>query len=308
MKQFCVYLLFCFLAVFATAQTDSIPVKPDSSFLKITAGAIEDSSLRNDSLSLNTDTSLLQTDSLKLVPGDTLFQTPIKKTPEWIETKSGRLKSFSGKELLFYYLVLLFLFLGLLRQAFPKYFQDLFRVFFRTTLKQKQIREQLLQSSVPSVLMNVFFVLSAGLYILFLFWHFHLLVSGNFWLQYLYSIGSLAFIYSIKFLGLKFTGWLLNVKETSESYTFIVFIINKIMGIGLLPFLVLLAFSTGVVYDTALRLSWIGVGILVFYRVILTYNVVRNEIKLNPFHFLLYILAFEIVPLLLIYKLLLIIF
>ena len=184
----------------------------------------------------------------------------------------------------------------------------MFRVFFRTTLKQKQVRELLLQSQLPSVLLNFFFVLSAGLYVSFLLEYFQFSISDNFWLQYVYCSAALAFIYIVKFLGLKITGWLFNVSEAAESYTFIVFIICKMLSIVLLPFLILLAFTSGSLYSNSLLLSWIAIGLLMGYRFILSYSATRNEIKLNPFHFILYIIAFEIIPVLLIYKLLMLVF
>ena len=49
-------------------------------------------------------------------------------------------------------------------------------------------------------------------------------------------------------------------------------------------------------------------GLKIIYKFILSYSAVRKEVKLNSFHFILYILGFEVVPLLLIYKLLLLIF
>jgi hypothetical protein len=45
---------------------------------------------------------------------------------------------------------------------------------------------------------------------------------------------------------------------------------------------------------------------LFIYRFIISYTPIRNEIKLNRFHFFIYLCAFEIAPLLLIYKVLLI--
>ena len=54
---------------------------------------------------------------------------------------------------------------ALLKMGFAKYFNDLFRVFFRTTLKQRQIKEQLMQTPLPSLIFNGFFVASAGLYV-----------------------------------------------------------------------------------------------------------------------------------------------
>jgi hypothetical protein len=222
--------------------------------------------------------------------------------------KEGDTRILSGKEVIFYYLIFLFLLFGLLRQVFAKYFYDLFRVFFKTTLKLKQTQDLLLQSPLPSVVMNSYFILTTGLYVNFLLQYFHLSVAENFWMQYLYCSGALAAIYFVKYAGLKITGWLFNVSNATDSYIFIVFIINKMLGIFLLPFLLLLAFSLPAVSESVMIISWIGIGMLLLYRFILSYGAVRKEVKLNSFHFILYILAFEIVPLLLIYKLLLLIF
>ena len=218
------------------------------------------------------------------------------------------IKQFAGKELLFYLLVFLLIIFGFLRNAFPKYFSDLFQLFFRTTLKQRQIREQLMQTLLPSLLMNGFFVISAGLYITFLLRYFNLNPVDNFWLLFFYCCLGLSAAYLVKFIGLKISGWLFNMPGAADAYIFIVFIVNKMIGILLLPFLVLLAFTTGDIYSTSLTLSWCLVAGLLGYRFILTFAAVRNQVKVNPFHFLLYLCAFEIVPLLLVYKALLLFF
>ena len=214
-------------------------------------------------------------------------------------------KEFHGKELLFYTLIALLLFFAFIRMSFPKYLLDLFRVAFRTTLKQRQISEQLIQTPLPSLLLNLFFLFTIGLYITFVLQHLHLAANYNFWLLYLYCFVALAVIYLIKFLSLKFFGWLFNIKETADGYIFIVFMINKIIGIYILPFLILLAFTDDNIYEVAFIFSYIGVFALLAYRFILSYGLVQSQIRLNPFHFFLYLCAFEIVPLLLIYKALL---
>jgi len=260
--------------------------------------------------SLHIKDSLRVLDSLRLAQqvSDSLDRELAKKQVPVQILKEGDKKVFSGKEYLFYYLIFLFILFGLLRRAFAKYFYDLFRVFFKTTLKQRQTQEQLLQSSLASVFMNSFFVLSTGLYLNFILQYFHFVISESFWLQYVYCIGGLAAIYLVKFIGLKITGWLFNVSNTTDSYIFIVFIINKMLGIFVLPFLLLLAFANDPLYSYAMFISWLGLGLLLIYRFILSYSAVRKEVKLNSFHFILYILGFEVIPLLLIYKLLLIIF
>lgn len=213
-----------------------------------------------------------------------------------------------GKEFLFYLIVLLLLIFAVLRRAFPKYFSDLFRLFFRTTLKQRQLQEQLIQETLPSLLLNGFFVVSGGLFLAFLFQHYDLNPAGSFWLLYLYCCGGLAIAYFVKFIGLKMLGWLFHNREAADAYIFVVFIVNKMIGILAIPLLVMLAFSTGSLYSTSLSLSWCMLACLLGYRLILTYGAVRNQVKVNPFHFFLYICAFEIAPLLLVYKALLLYF
>jgi hypothetical protein len=214
----------------------------------------------------------------------------------------AKLKQFNGKDRLFYLLVFILILFALIRRAFPKYFSDLFRLFFRTTIKQRQIREQLMQTPLPSILLNGFFVISAGLYISFLFQYFAVDPTGNFWTLYLYCCLALSGIYLVKFIALKLAGWLFNTPQAANAYIFVVFIINKMIGILLLPFLVLLAFSEGNIYLAAMTLSWCLVAGLLLYRFILTYGALRNQVRVNIFHFFLYLIAFEVVPLLLIYK------
>ena len=212
------------------------------------------------------------------------------------------LKRFSGKEVFFYVLVGLLLIYAFFRQAFPKYFNDLFRVFFRTTIKQRQVREQMIQTPLPSLLLNGFFVVTAGMYLSFILIHFNMTPAENFWLMSLYCVAGLAGIYLVKFLGLKFSGWLFSMREAAESYIFIVFVTNKMLGIILLPVLILLSFATGSIYAISITLSWCLIAGLMIYRFILTYTTIRNQVRVNPFHFFLYLLAFEIAPLLLVYK------
>ncbi|HMU46669.1 MAG TPA: DUF4271 domain-containing protein [Chitinophagaceae bacterium] len=211
-------------------------------------------------------------------------------------------KIFKGKEIIFYLLILLLLFFALLKNAFPKYFNDLFRVFFRTTLKQKQISEQLEQTPLPSLLLNGFFVISGGLYMAFIIDHYKLNPLGNFWILSAYCCAGLSIIYLLKFLSIKTAGWLFSMSEAADSYIFIVFVINKMIGILILPFLILLAFTMGYLNQAGLVLSYCLIGGMLLYRAILTFATIRNQVKVNPFHFFLYLIAFEIAPLLLIGK------
>jgi hypothetical protein len=112
-----------------------------------------------------------------------------------------------------------------------------------------------------------------------------------------------AVAYLIKFITLQLTGWLFKAGDAATSYIFTVFTINKMAGLFLLPLLALMAFSVPWVFTVSLVLSWVLLGGLILYRVGLTYRVVRKQINISGFHFLLYVIGFEIAPLLVLYKL-----
>jgi hypothetical protein len=215
------------------------------------------------------------------------------------------IKQWQGKEAIFYTLIGLLIFFALIKNSFYRYIQDLFKIFFRTSVRQRQIKEQLVSSPLPSLLLNIFFLFSAGMFIALVLQHVGLGMQFNFWILFLYCIAALAIIYGGKFIIMKFIGWTLQASEASDGYIFIVFTTNKILGIALLPFIIVLAFTSGTITQVALTL---GVGTLIgllVYRYFLSYVTIHRQIKVNFLHFIIYLAAFEIAPLLLINKLLL---
>jgi hypothetical protein len=242
-----------------------------------------------------------------LLPQNTIQQPIIDSTNRSKnnspQLRQSGLKKFQGQEILFYALAGILVFYAFMRLAFSKYFSDLLRVYFRTTLKQTQMREQMLLNPVPSLLLNVFFIITGGMYTAFLIQHFNLTVKNNFWQLWLAVSALLSGIYLLKFIGVKLAGWLFNRHEAAGAYTVIVFMTNKILGIVVLPFLVLLAFGNTKVYEGALLISAVLVSCIFVYRLYLTLGVVRGQLKVQPVQFLLYLAAFEIVPLLILFKL-----
>ncbi|WP_165871495.1 DUF4271 domain-containing protein [Flaviaesturariibacter flavus] len=209
-----------------------------------------------------------------------------------------------GKEAIFYSTMGLLLLFALARNVFARYLQDLFRIFFHANLKQRQAKEGLPQSPLPSIFLNFLFVLSGALFAVLLIQHFGLGTRIPFWQLLGYVAAALAVIYLAKFLVLLVVGWVFRVPVAAESYLFIIFTANKIIGMVLLPFIVLLAFSSGGLSTVALTLSLILLGGIYAYRYFLSWVTVQRLVRLGFFHFVLYFLAFELAPLLLINKLL----
>lgn len=214
------------------------------------------------------------------------------------------LKSRVDKDAVFYVVIALLLAFAFIKNTFYRYVQDLFRIFFKTTMRQRQIKEQMSQTPLPSLLLNALFILSLAIFMVLLLQHYGLGLRFNFWMLLAYCIAGLACMYMVKFISLKFFGWVFGLADTIDAYIFIVFTTNKITGILLLPLLVVVAFSFGTVMLAALILSLLLIGGLFVYRYFLSYSAIQGQVRLSFFHFAIYFCAFEIMPLLLINKLL----
>ncbi|MFN2456944.1 MAG: DUF4271 domain-containing protein [Chitinophagaceae bacterium] len=213
-------------------------------------------------------------------------------------------RTWQGKEVYFYITVALLIFFASVKNGFSKYLHDIFRLFFRATLRQRQIKDQLMQAPLPSLLLNIFFILSGALFLTLLFQRLGWGIEHGFLLLYLYCIAGLSGIYLVKFLTLRMCGWLFRLKGATDAYTFIVFTTNKIIGILLLPFIVLLIFTNGLMNQVVFTGCLLLIAAMFIYRFYLSYAAIHRLVKLNLLHFIIYLCAFEIAPLLLINKLL----
>ena len=285
--------------------------QPDSSMVKDSSGVVRDSSL----LPALAGDTLLETDSI--VERDTgfnaraIYDSALKQiiTENQFLNAGGipvamvnKIKSSKSPDNLFYIFAVTGIILGFFRFFYTRYFNNLFRVFFNASLRQSQLTDQLLQAKLPSLLFNIVFVLTGGVYVYLLLRYYHWVSSNNFWLVIFYCCLSLGGIYLIKFISLKFTGWLTGYKEITNTYVFIIFLINKILGILLLPFAVIIAFAMPALSTAAVIISLLFIGLMFLLRFFRSYGLLQHQLKVSRFHFFLYVAGIEIVPVLLIYK------
>jgi len=216
-------------------------------------------------------------------------------------------KQYKNKDTLFYVIAGMVLLLAFFKYIYNRYFINLFRVFFNTSLKQSQLTDQLLQSKFPSLMFNLFFVISAGLYA-YLVSSNKGLIRENDWLIAFFAVALIGAIYVVKYCTLKFTGWVAGMAEVTNTYIFVIFLINKIIGIFLVPFIIILAFSSLSIVKIATLVSLMCIGLFLLLRYFRSYGLLQNQLKISKFHFMLYILGIELLPLLLIYKALMVYF
>lgn len=207
----------------------------------------------------------------------------------------------SAKDLAFYFMLGLLLYLGIIRTLYSRYFSNLLRVFFNTSLRQSQLTDQLLQAKLPSLFFNVLFLLVSSYYL------FLLLIQSNglgfdqwiWWPVCLLAIGG---IYVLKYSILKLAGWLTGYRQQAETYIFITFLINKMIGLLLIPGIVIMSFSQPLLVQVTTLASFVIIGLLLVMRFVRSYGLMQHNFRVSRLHFFLYIIGLELLPLLLIYK------
>ena len=210
-------------------------------------------------------------------------------------------RGIQGKEYLFYLLSIIILILGCFKVFYQKYFNNIFRVFFNTSLRQNQLTDLLLQARLPSLIFNLFFTITAGVYVWLLLKNYKIITNG-YSRNLLFCILIISCIYAVKFCVLKFIGWVTGMSDAAETYIFIVFLINKIIGVMLLPFIILIAFALPSWLPVIIISSFLILGVLFLLRFLRSYSLLQSQLALRRIPFVLYIIAIEILPLLVIYK------
>jgi hypothetical protein len=216
--------------------------------------------------------------------------------------KTERVFLLPNKDLLFYVVFGILLLYGIIHNLYPQYYAKLFSQFSQSSFRMIQNREQLVQSELASLFTNINFIVSISLLTTLLLFKWHLLTI-SFWKAYLFIGAFYMTLYLGKFICLQLVGYILDQKEIVNTYLFVVFLVNKMMGILLVPFILLLAFSKPIFSTIAIYGALFLTVLLFLYRYIFSVSSVRNQLHISSFHFFLYLCAFEILPLLILYKL-----
>lgn len=301
---------FTFLVVFLcrAQQADTSSIKKDSLF-----NSADSTVIKSDSALLLSDSLIVKKDSvLSALQAYHIFLDSLLKGNIYLHAEGppvimqSKPKKTWPATVFFYSIFFAVGMLAWCRYVYTRYFNNLFRVFFNTSLRQSQLTDQLLQARQASFFFNLLFIIIGGLYAYFLLQYFKWLPQNNVLMMMGICIISLAGIYIIKYITLKFTGWITEYQEEVNTYVFIVFLINKILSVLLVPFIIIIAFSDPVIKKAAVAVSLLLISLMFLLRFFRSFGLLQHKLKVSRFHFFLYIAGIEVLPLLFIYKTLLV--
>jgi hypothetical protein len=158
-----------------------------------------------------------------------------------------------------------------------------------------------LVGSTPYFLLYVNFLLNFGVFAFLVTRSFKEDEFNNFSFLLLCIIGAVL-IFLSKHVLVNVLGWLYPLGSEVPKYNFLIIVFNCVLGLFLVPFNFLIAFARD--FEPFLAFWTLGlVAIFYLYRSLRAARIGRKFIIDDQFHFLLYLCAAEIAPVLLIYKL-----
>ncbi len=204
-----------------------------------------------------------------------------------------------------FFLALAFLFLlAIVKQLFPKYVNNLFAVFTEFTVSKRQMKEQLENDTRASLGFYMLYVISLG-FVIYTAIVAYTNLEFQFSKLYLFlgSLGGIFLILLFKTGITQLLSWIFEKQEIVQQYLFNNTIVNEFAGMILFPICILLLIASPKIGTFLLLMSLGILIILLIYKYIRNFRTINNLLRLDFVHFLLYLCAFEILPLLVLFKL-----
>lgn len=236
---------------------------------------------------------------------DSAFRIGAAFKPGKTDLHAGHPVKFRDRTADFYLLLLLCLLLGIIRFSNTRYFYNVLRAFRSTSAAGRELREQIQHAAVPNLGMNVFFGCVAGAYV---YYALRMLAPRGVAgyppaLALFVLITGMQLLYAGKWAVVKFSGWAFRLEAITGQYLFNIFLVNKVLGILLLPFVALMALGNPAWILPLLFLSFAVVAAMFLNRYLRSWQTFGSFFQYSGFHFLIYLCASEILPLAVLMKL-----
>lgn len=191
-----------------------------------------------------------------------------------------------------------------LRIFYNKYFHQMLIAFYNNNLTNQIVRDENILVQRASVYLSLVFNLIAALFLYFISIYFgwELGGIGTGFSRFLFFAIGVSFVYTLKFLVLKISGWLFNLDREMATYIFNTFLINNILGIVLLPFVCLMAYNQLFSTYWLISFSLVLAALAFAYRLLRGILIGFNASSFSPLYLFLYLCALEIAPLMILIR------
>lgn len=179
------------------------------------------------------------------------------------------------------------------------------KAFMNDNMLTQLHREQGFLPQLPYILLYLLFFINAGIFTWLVADYYDLLLFSGTWLNLYATTGIILAIFLFKHILLRFLGSLFPISKELSVYSFTIMIFNIIIGLALVIFNLGLAFLSEGFF---LPLFWAAGGLIIaafLFRQLRGLFIGGKYVALHKFHFLLYLCAVEIAPVMVYLKLIL---
>jgi hypothetical protein len=194
--------------------------------------------------------------------------------------------------------------IGWTRVFYNKFILLVFKAAFNYQLSYKLFRENNSVYQRTSFLFNIHFVLSISLFI-YLCLHYYLVFpeNKNHALYFLIISVIVLSFYLLKYVVYKILAYIIKEENVTNEYLHNTFIYNKILGITLLPLIISIPYIMPLLQEPLIILGLITIAIFFIMSLVRGF-VVTMKTNISIFYLILYLCVLEILPILVLLKLL----
>jgi hypothetical protein len=202
------------------------------------------------------------------------------------------------------YISLLYLIsLAWMKLIYSKFFTHIFKSAVNYQLSLILYNEPGIMKKRIFLYLNISYFLVAGLFFYLIAGYFDLSIPGIEGIKFLFAIILFMMAYSLfRIFLMKTTGGLFNTQGLFSEAIFHILLFNKIAAILLAPFLLLIAYTKGIFLDISVYTGLTLFTIIAFARFYHALIFISKSV-LSLFYFILYLCTLEILPVLVILKL-----
>jgi hypothetical protein len=239
-----------------------------------------------------------------LQPTDSVAQADSTHTEQIIRGEKGKFITSYQNDWMIGVLLFALILLAILKFSFSKFLFRVFDSLLNSQSSSNLLLEKNLRNMRGSIFLNLLFYVNFTLFIVqFLIYILSLNQDHHNLVFFFYSFAGLIAFYHFKFLFIRFIGYVFNGIKESKEYLHTISIYNKNLGVFLLPITISVPFVAQYATPSLLKAGLVLTLIFYFLRLFRGIKILFRQ-HVTIFYMILYLCGLEILPLLMIYKLL----
>jgi hypothetical protein len=211
-------------------------------------------------------------------------------------------KETNYRRFLFVTILIMFIILTLIVTIFRILIEKIMKAFARDNMLHQLHREQSSGLAVAYLILYLLFFMNGGLFAFLAGRYYGLSVSSSNLYVLLLCIGGVAGFFVAKHFVLWFVSFVFPVGKEVDSYQFTIMIFNIVVGLLLVPVVLFIAYAPESTTKAVLYGAFGLLGLIYLFLYLRGLFIASRFIAGNKFHFLLYLCAVEIAPILVILK------